>query len=133
MARPHVPRPHVPRKNTKWHRISDVWGTLDLQSPDGINFEFDYSLVTDYSVGITDFNMSIYHDKTVSDEDFNRLFAENPLSYQCEKNTGNIQYKKVIRFSDIEAAQIKDKLVETLKNAVEEIRKYFNSKVALSI
>ena len=115
-----------PRKNTKWHRISDVWGTLDLQSPDGINFEFDYSLVTDYSVGITDFNMSIYHDKTVSDEDFNNLFSENPLSYQCEKNNGNMQYKKVLRFSDIEASQISSKIVETIKNAAEEIRRYVN-------
>lgn len=115
-----------PRKNTKWHRISDVWGTLDLQSPDGINFEFDYSLVTDYSVGITDFNMSIYHDKTVSDEDFNNLFSENPLSYQCEKNNGNIQYKRVLRFSDIEASQISSKIVEIIKNAAEEIRRYVN-------
>ena len=117
-----------PRKNTKWHRISDVWGTLDLQSPDGINFEFDYSLVTDYSVGITDFNMSIYHDKTVSDEDFNNLFSENPLSYQCEKNNGNIQYKKVLRFPDIEAPQISGKIVETIKSAVDEVKRYVNEK-----
>ena len=99
-----------------------------MQSPDGINFEFDYSLVTDYSVGITDFNMSIYHDKTVSDEDFNNLFSENPLSYQCEKNNGNIQYKKVLRFSDIEASQISGKIVEAIKSAVNEIKKYVNEK-----
>lgn len=115
-----------PRKNTKWHRISDVWGTIDLQSNGGVSYEFDYSLITDYSVGITDFNMSIYHNKTVSDEDFNRLFPQNPLSYPCEKNNGNIQYKKIIRFPDLEASQMKDKLVEIVKNAVEEIKKYVN-------
>lgn len=113
-----------PRKNTNWHRISDVWGTIDLQSPYGMGYVFDYSLKTDYSVGITDFNMSVYHKNTVSDEDFNNLFAENPLALPCEKNNGNIQYKKVLRFSDIEAPQISGKLVEIIKNAVEGIKKY---------
>ena len=115
----------LPKKNTKTHRISDVWGTVDLRRSKA-GFIFDYSLRTNYSVGITDFNMSIYHDKTVSDEEFDRVFCENPLPYSWEKNTGNVQYKKVLRFSDIEAPQVKDKLVETIKNAVEKIEKHVN-------
>ncbi|MBO4898164.1 MAG: AAA family ATPase [Clostridia bacterium] len=117
-----------PKKNNKWHRISDVWSVIDLRSSNGIDYIFDYSLTTDYSVGITSLNMSLYHGKNVSDEDFNNLFSENPLSFQWEKNNGNIQYKKIDRFSDIEGSKIAEKFAEIIYDALSKTETYVKAR-----
>ena len=64
---------------------------------------------------------------------FNQAEILNSSSVACEglkkgKIVSQEAVARAIRFaiSDIEATQIKDKLVETLTNAVEEIGKYVN-------
>lgn len=112
------------RKNTRSHKISDVWGVIDLTVQNSIDYVFDYSLKTDYSVGITSVNMSIYHNRSVSDEDFDEFFKENPLSHKCRKNSGDIQYEKIMRFSDIEAPHISEKIADEVMRALSELEEY---------
>ncbi len=116
------------RKNTARYRISDTWGIADITVQDGVDYTFGYSLITDYSVGITTLNMSIYHNKSVSDKDFDDFFNENPLSFKCIKNTGNIRYERIMRFSDSEAPKISENISGIIKNAVNELKAYTDKK-----
>lgn len=112
------------RKNTKQHRISDAWGMVDLKSAVGTDYVFDYSLKTDYSVGITSVNLSLYHNRLVTDEAFNELFNENPLPYKCKKNSGDIQYEKILRFSDAEASEISGKIIKLIEGALDKLKSF---------
>ncbi len=116
------------KKNTRSHRISDVWGIMDLKTGNDAYYTFDYSLKTDYSLGMTFLNLSIYHDRSITDEEFNNVFNENPLSYRCIKNNGNLQYEKVLRFLDAEASDISSKIVTVIRNAVNELNAFLERK-----
>lgn len=112
------------RKNIQPYKISDAWGIIDLNSSNGVDYKLGYYLVTDYSVGITSLNMSIYPNKSITDDDFNNLFKENPLPYKCKRSNRNLEYEKILRFSDIEAQGINDKIVSIVKNAVDELNNF---------
>lgn len=112
------------RKNTKQHRISDAWGVVDLKSAGGTDYVFGYSLKTDHSIGITSVNMSLYHNNSVTDDAFNKLFNENPLPYKCKKSSGNIQYEKVLRFSDAEASEIRGKIIILIKGVLDKLKSF---------
>ena len=112
------------RKNIQPYKISDAWGIIEFNSSNGIGYKLGYYLVTDYSVGITSLNMSIYPDRSVTDEDFNNFFKENPLPYKCKRSNRNLVYEKILRFPDIEAQAIEEKIVPIVNNAVDELHDF---------
>ena len=114
------------KKNTKQHRISDAWGVLDLQSGSGICYSFGYALITDYSVGITTVNLSIYCRRPTSLGEFDSYFSENPLSYKLTRNSGDLRYERLLRFSANETTEISGKIIPIVQAALSELESFMD-------
>lgn len=113
----------LPRKNTSWHRISDVWGLLDMNSADGVPFVLDYSLKTDHTVGITTLCLSVYHNSDITDDEFDLLFKNIRLDPHWRKHNGTLQWDNALRFSDNEADNVSGSIAEAVARAISDINK----------
>ncbi len=115
-----------PRKNKSFRKISDTWGCLQLQSKNGVSFDFDYSLKTDYTTRITTLRLSVYYRKPSTESDFYDLFETSPISYTSTKVSGGYSYENMFTFSDNETDVACNKISEIVCKAVKELEAYIN-------
>lgn len=109
------------RKNTVDNRISDAWGVLRDKSSDGINFEFDYFLKTDYTVGITSMGLYLGYNRPSTEEDFDALFSKSPLPYRYIREKGKYRYEGIYQFSDSEREKAVGDIVPIIVDALNAI------------
>lgn len=109
------------RKNTVSNRISDAWGVLRDKSSDGVNFEFDYFLKTDYTVGITFMGLYLGYNRPSTEEDFDALFSKSPLPYRYIREKGKYRYEGIYQFSDIEREKAVGDIVPIIVDALNAI------------
>lgn len=77
--------------------------------------------MTDYSVGLTTVNLSIYCRRPTSLGEFDSYFSENPLSYKLTRSSGNLRYERLLLFSENEAPEISGKIIPIVKDALSEL------------
>lgn len=115
-----------PRKNKSYRKISDIWGVVQLQSKNGVSFDFDYSLKTDYTSRITTLRLSLYYRKPSTENDFYSLFKTSPVSYPCTKIEAGYSYENLFEFSDDKTEVAYSEISEIVCKAVKEIEAYIN-------
>ena len=115
-----------PRKNKSYRKISDIWGVVQLQSKNGVSFDFDYSLKTDYTSRITTLRLSLYYRKPSTESDFYSLFETSPVSYPCTKIAEGYSYENLFEFSDDKTEVAHSEISEIVCKAVKEIEAYIN-------
>lgn len=115
-----------PRKNKSYRKISDTWGFVQLNGKNGVSFDMDYSLKTDYTTKKTILRLSIYYRKPSTETDFYKLFETSPLSYSGVKIEGGYGYENVFAFSDTETDVAIHTISEIVCKAIKEIEIYLN-------
>jgi len=115
-----------PRKNKSYRKISDTWGFVQLNGKNGVSFDMDYSLKTDYTTKMTVLRLSVYYRKPSTETDFYNLFETSPLSYSDVKIEGGYGYENVFAFSDTETDVAIHTISEIVCKAVKEIEIYLN-------
>jgi len=115
-----------PRKNKSYRKISDTWGFVQLNGKNGVSFDMDYSLKTDYTTKKTILRLSIYYRKPSTETDFYNLFETSPLSYSGVKIEGGYGYENVFAFSDTETDVAIHTISEIVCKAIKEIEIYLN-------
>ncbi len=115
-----------PRKNKSYRKISDTWGFVQLNGKNGVSFDMDYSLKTDYTTKKTILRLSIYYRKPSTEIDFYKLFETSPLSYSGVKIEGGYGYENVFAFSDTETDVAIHTISEIVCKAIKEIEIYLN-------
>ena len=115
-----------PRKNKSYRKISDTWGVAKLNNKNGMNFDMDYSIKTDYTTKKTILRLSIYYRKPSTETDFYNLFETSPLSYSGVKIEGGYGYENVFAFSNTETDVAIHTISEIVCKAIKEIEIYLN-------
>lgn len=115
-----------PRKNKSYRKISDTWGFVQLTAKNGVSFDMDYSLKTDYTTKKTILRLSVYYRKPSTETDFYNLFETSPLSYSGTKIEGGYSYENIFTFDDTETDIAINKISEIVCKAVKEIEIYLN-------
>lgn len=115
-----------PRKNKSYRKISDTWGVVQLNGKNGVSFDMDYSLKTNYTTKKTVLRLSVYFRKPSTETDFYNLFETSPLSYSDVKVEGGYGYENIFTFSDAETDVAIHTISEIVCTAVKEIETYIN-------
>ncbi len=113
-----------PRKNKSYRKISDTWGVAQLTGGNGVSFDMDYSIKTDYTTKATVLRIAVYYRKPSTESDFYSLFKVSPLSYSGDKIEGGYAYENLFAFNDTEIGAAIDKISEIVCEAVKEIEAY---------
>lgn len=109
-----------PRKNTQYHRISDTWG-MSYGEAAGVKYGLDYSLKTDYAIGITEVSITIYCHKPTTAAEFDRLFDVSPLSINGRHTEGEYRYNSVYRFPESGAGKAAEDIAGFVERSLGEV------------
>ena len=115
-----------PRKNKSYRKISDTWGFVQLNGKNGVSFDMDYSLKTDYTTQKTILRLAIYCRKPSTEADFYNLFGTSPLSYSGVRIEGGYGYENIFAFCDAETDAAVHAISEIVCKAVKEIEIYLD-------
>ena len=115
-----------PRKNKSYRKISDTWGFVQLNGKNGVSFDMDYSLKTDYTTRKTILRLSVYCRKPSTENDFYNLFETSPLSYSGVRIEGGYGYENIFAFFDAETDAAVHAISEIVCKAVKEIEIYLD-------
>ncbi len=115
-----------PRKNKSYRKISDTWGVAQLNGKNGVSFDMDYSLKTDYTTQKTILRLAIYCRKPSTENDFYNLFETSPLSYSGARIEGGYGYENIFAFRDAETDAAVYTISEIVCKAVKEIEIYLD-------
>ncbi|MDY6313877.1 MAG: P-loop NTPase fold protein [Clostridia bacterium] len=117
-----------PRKNKEWHKISDTYCGINDSCKD-LSLKLEYSLKSDYAVGITAVSFWNFPVKPTSEEYFDTLlsafFQENHFV-----KSGSSYELKLMKFSSFDEPQkVADKIAEAVIKNISAIEDYINNNI----